>query len=180
LGIHLGHADFASAPFSVDMYGNLYAQSATIQGSISGSTITGSTFTAGTINVSTDVNIGNNLRLGTMGSTSIKRIYFNDGAQIYNFLDWTGNPPTGLGISASSIHLDSSDITGIDWDDIETNPFGSSSPSSFASASHTHGNNYIKNYTTSDNISISATEFGLIVRDGSTILGQIDYTVIGG
>jgi phage minor structural protein len=41
LGIFLGHADFASAPFSVDMYGNLYAQSATIQGTINSSTITG-------------------------------------------------------------------------------------------------------------------------------------------
>jgi phage minor structural protein len=181
LGIHLGHSDFALAPFSVDMYGNLYANSATIQGDISGSTITGSTFTAGTINVTTDVTVGNNLRLGIMGSTSIKRIYFNDGAQIFNFLDWLGNPPTGLGISTSTLSLDGcSDITGIRWGDIETNPFGSSTPSSFASASHTHGNNYIKNYTTSDNISISATEFGIIVRNGSTILGQIDYTVIGG
>jgi hypothetical protein len=41
LGIFLGHADFALAPFSVDMYGNLYAQSATIQGTITSSTITG-------------------------------------------------------------------------------------------------------------------------------------------
>lgn len=49
LGIHLGHADFALAPFSVDMYGNLYAESATIQGSISGSTITGSTITGSTV-----------------------------------------------------------------------------------------------------------------------------------
>jgi phage minor structural protein len=71
-------------------------------------------------------------------------------------------------------------IYGINWGDIETNPFGSSTPSSFASASHGHGNNYIKNYATSDNISISATPYGIIVRDGSTTLGQIDYTVIGG
>lgn len=49
LGIHLGHADFALAPFSVDMYGNLYANSATIQGSISSSTITGSTMTGGIV-----------------------------------------------------------------------------------------------------------------------------------
>lgn len=48
-GIYLGNAVFANAPFSVDMYGNLYAQSATIQGSISGSTITGSTMTGGTV-----------------------------------------------------------------------------------------------------------------------------------
>jgi hypothetical protein len=178
LGIHLGHADFALAPFAVDMYGNLYASSATIQGDISGSTITGSTFTAGTINVDTDVNIGNNLRLGTMGSTSIKRIYFNDGAQIFNFLDWTGNPPTGLGISASTINLDAGDITGIEWGHIEANPFGGWNPSDFE-PSFTD-TKYIKNYETSDNISISATQYGLIVRDGSTILGQIDYTVIGG
>lgn len=50
----------------------------------------------------------------------------------------------------------------------------------YAESGHTHGSYYIKNYTTSDSISISATEFGLIIRNGSTILGQIDYTVIGG
>lgn len=50
LGIHLGHADFALAPFSVDMYGNLYAVSATIQGNIISSTITGSTVRTAAVN----------------------------------------------------------------------------------------------------------------------------------
>jgi hypothetical protein len=92
---------------------------------------------------------------------------FNDSTDItMPFGEWDFSSATG--------------IYGINWGDIETNPFGSSTPSSFASASHGHGNNYIKNYATSDNISISATPYGIIVRDGSTTLGQIDYTVIGG
>jgi hypothetical protein len=50
----------------------------------------------------------------------------------------------------------------------------------YALENHSHGNTYIKNYSAGDSISISATEFGLIIRDGSTILGQIDYDIIGG
>jgi hypothetical protein len=60
-----------------------------------------------------------------------------------------------------------------DWDFSNANVY----LNGYASANHDHANKYIKNYTTSDNISISATEFGIIVRDGSTILGQIDYTL---
>lgn len=47
-GIYLGNATYASAPFRVSMTGSLVATSATITGSISGSTISGSTLTAGT------------------------------------------------------------------------------------------------------------------------------------
>lgn len=45
-GIQLGHATFGSAPFRVDMAGNLVATSATIQGSMTAGTISGVSITA--------------------------------------------------------------------------------------------------------------------------------------
>jgi hypothetical protein len=53
LGIHLGHADFALAPFAVDMYGNLYAESATIQGDIVGSSFYGPTLNSAYVQIGT-------------------------------------------------------------------------------------------------------------------------------
>lgn len=91
-GIYLGHANFDLAPFSVDMDGNLYAESAYISGTISssniiggriqGTTIEGATINGGTINVSTDVTIGNNLYLGGASPATHKMIRFNTGAAI--------------------------------------------------------------------------------------------------
>ena len=48
-GIYAGNASFAIAPFAVDMFGNLYATNATIQGDISSSTIEGGTITGAVI-----------------------------------------------------------------------------------------------------------------------------------
>lgn len=63
-GIYAGDAVFASAPFSVDMQGNLYATNAAIQGDISSSTIEGGTITGATI--ATD--FANNVRMELSGS----------------------------------------------------------------------------------------------------------------
>lgn len=93
-GIYLGHANFANAPFSVDMQGRLYATEAYIEGTIAssniiGGTITGGTITGGnitsntTINVTTNATIGNNLYLGNT-LTSGKAIIFNSNASISN------------------------------------------------------------------------------------------------
>ena len=70
-GIYAGDAVFASAPFSVDMQGNLYATNAAIQGDISSSTIEGGTITGATI--ATD--FANNVRMELSGSGLIS---YND------------------------------------------------------------------------------------------------------
>jgi phage minor structural protein len=68
-------------------------------------------------------------------------------------------------------------IYGINWGDIETNPFGSSTPSSFASASHGHGNDYVKTGG-GQNLKLQAFEGAEVnyveVWLGSTFLGQVD------
>jgi hypothetical protein len=101
-------------------------------------------------------------------------LYGDDGS---NFLTSTGSVTKPQGLWNFN---EVDDITGFYWDDISVNPFIDYLPSDFATSGHAHGSTYIKNYTPSDNISISATDFGLIIRDGSTILGQIDYDIIGG
>lgn len=157
-GIYLGHANYADAPFHVDMQGNLYAESATISGSISGSSITGSSFTAGNIDIDTDAKVGNNLYLGSVSSNNIKSIYFNDSANISNYKDWSGNPPTGIKINASTTNIsgdgleinalntyfNSPNIAGIEWGHIEKNPFAASDPSNFADVNHSHSE-YVSN-----------------------------------
>jgi phage minor structural protein len=68
-------------------------------------------------------------------------------------------------------------IYGINWGDIETNPFGSSTPSSFASASHGHGNDYVKTGG-GQNLKLQVFEGETVnyveVWLGSTFLGQVD------
>jgi hypothetical protein len=73
--------------------------------------------------------------------------------------------------------LSSSDYATYAYDNWDFSNASVSGLDDYALVNHDHASKYIKNYTPSDNISISATEFGIIVRDGSTILGQIDYTV---
>lgn len=64
-----------SAPFHVGYDGSLYASKATITGNINGGSITGNT----TINVGTDLTIGNNIYIGSYSDKDIKKyIYFND------------------------------------------------------------------------------------------------------
>lgn len=67
--------------FSVDSNGNLTARgSANFTGNITGSTITGSSITSGTtINVTTDLRVGNNIYVGTYSDRNTKKyVYFND------------------------------------------------------------------------------------------------------
>ena len=63
-GIWLGSTAFATAPFNVSLSGALTATSADIIGSITGSTITGSAISGGTINVDTDIHVGNDIYVG--------------------------------------------------------------------------------------------------------------------
>ena len=96
-GISLGSALFASAPFRVTMSGAVTA---------SNLSMTGGDITAANITITADATIGNSLHLGEAGSTALKTMYFNGSAQIGNYLDSSGSPPTGLNISSSSLKLD--------------------------------------------------------------------------
>jgi hypothetical protein len=81
-GIYLGNATFANAPFRVTMEGDLYATNANITGSINaGSTITGATITGGSINVETDLHVGNSIYVGDSEEAG-KSIIFRSSASI--------------------------------------------------------------------------------------------------
>lgn len=77
-----GYNTSGTKTFEIDTNGN-----ATFSGNITGSSITGTTINGGTIsgatvnggniNVTTDVNVGNNLRLGNISSSEFKSISFN-------------------------------------------------------------------------------------------------------
>ncbi|NJJ41562.1 phage tail spike protein [Paenibacillus apii] len=88
-GISAGHADWASAPFRVNMAGEVIARNITLTGKIEESEVTDSTFRAGhiiggditsdtDINVTRDARIGNNLFLGLAGAVNNRRIEFVD------------------------------------------------------------------------------------------------------
>lgn len=95
-GLWVGNAAYASAPFKVSLSGAVTA---------SNLNMTGGSITAGDITVTADATIGNNLWLGASGSTAIKTIRYNLTASIYNLLDFAGSPPSGIGLSGSSIEL---------------------------------------------------------------------------
>jgi phage minor structural protein len=188
LGIHLGHADFASAPFSVDMYGNLYAQNADIQGSISGSTITGSTITGGTIRTAAS---GARLELtsaGIRGYNSLSQLHglyvnpssvypgislYRNGAEIFrveSLNDGTASIEAG---GWSMLDSNGSVVTTYqDWDFSFSTVTGLDG---YALSSHTHSE-YVKTMS-SQNLRMQsfqgATNY-VEVWLGSTYLGQVD------
>jgi len=168
-GIYLGHADFEYAPFSVDMDGYLYATDAYISGTISSSTITGSTINGGTINVSTDVTVGNNLYLGSLGSNAIKTIYFNNAANISNYKDWSGNPPTGIQINASTLNITSNDMEVNALNTIFYNNVyfhGNVDGLDFAPYDHDHDTRYVRHYYYANSCYIDLSSEGyLVIRD---------------
>lgn len=77
-------------------------------GTISGDRISGGEITGVVVNVNTDANVGNNLMLGEDNADETKKVVWNGTASIYNYQDHTGNPPTGLRISGSSVILGNS------------------------------------------------------------------------
>lgn len=65
----------------------------------------------GSVKVTGVAKVDKNLYIGDADdNTSQKYIYFNGGANIHTYKDHTGNPPTGIVISASSL-----DLTGISY-----------------------------------------------------------------
>lgn len=159
-GIYLGHADFDYAPFSVDMDGNLYAENATISGHISGSTITGSTFTAGTINVSTDVTVGNNLYLGGASPSTPKMIRFNEGASI-------SSNSTNIIISAQNTIIDS--LSAGNLSVAYTASFNGDvyfTSANVHGLEHDHDSRYIRPYYSANRCYIDLSSEGfLVIRD---------------
>lgn len=80
----LNRARPSNAKFRVYRDGSMYATSANITGNITGSTITGSTITSNsTINVTTDLKVGNNIYLNQNVNTT-KKIIFASGNEIWN------------------------------------------------------------------------------------------------
>jgi hypothetical protein len=167
-------------------------------------TLTANQITAGTIDAS-EISVINldadNIVAGTLSASRI------DTANLYaerikqsgypNNYGVIGGPLGGLALYQSNDHyfsiykgaleayfyvpgnsfLSSSDYGTYAYNDWDFTTAGNVYLDGYATENHDHANKYIKNYTTSDSISISATEFGIIVRDGSTVLGQIDYTL---
>ncbi|WP_028546243.1 hypothetical protein [Paenibacillus taiwanensis] len=104
-GISAGHAEYNSAPFRVDMKGNVIARSikltgqiddsvmnaseinaGTIRGSrIEGASIIGGSITSGTdINVTRDVRVGNNIILGGTNELVAKSVDFTGAGAVYS------------------------------------------------------------------------------------------------
>ena len=77
-------------------------------GTISGDRISGGEITGVILNINTDAAVGNHLMLGENNANETKKIVWNGTSSIYNYQDHTGNPPTGLWISGSSVVLGAS------------------------------------------------------------------------
>lgn len=183
-GIYLGHANFDLAPFSVDMDGNLYAESAYISGTITGSTIIGSTFTAGTINVNTDVRVGNNLYLGSQSPFGYKQIIFNEDTAI-------SATSIDMVLSSGTVYVDSTyfQVLGESWlDDVNVYGYaefygdvyfyGDVNGLDFAPLDHNHDTRYIRPYYSANRCHIDYSEslMRLYIRPygNSNPIGYID------
>lgn len=73
-----------------------------VGGSIEGGSITSNT----SINVGTDVRVGDNIYLGNQSSNSNKRIYFNNGSYIWGY----GSPGWSMGIRSDNLWIDSKNV----------------------------------------------------------------------
>lgn len=112
-GIAAGHATFSSAPFRVDMQGNLTANkltansaqinastwkdgifsgNITAQGTITGANLIGGSITSNTdINITRDIRVGNSIYLGLTGQITDRRIMFVDPSIYEAYLSFTGS-----------------------------------------------------------------------------------------
>ncbi|OKP91837.1 hypothetical protein A3844_01615 [Paenibacillus helianthi] len=94
-GISAGHADWGSAPFRVNMQGDVVARSITLTGLVEESEIYASVFRAGQIITDTDINvtrdarIGNNLYMGLIGALNDRKIEFVDSGGYSAYISFT-------------------------------------------------------------------------------------------
>jgi phage minor structural protein len=199
-GIYLGNAVFADAPFSVDMAGNLIAMNATIQGTITSSTITG-----GVIRTAASgkrIEIANN-QLNSYNVSGAKEGFsIEDWSGIYAGLMYEGGSIVGGMVIDSGLTLYSNTLNSealriksgkhmyietIDSLGVINIGKGSTAAVDFTGANvigldgyalvdHDHGNTYVKAMS-SQNLrmqSFQGTTNYVEVWLGSTYLGQID------
>ncbi|KOP66704.1 hypothetical protein AMS62_16765 [Bacillus sp. FJAT-18019] len=77
-----------------------------VSGSLSADLIKGGTITGTTINVDTDLRVGDKILLGNQSSTTNKRIYFNNGSYIWGY----GSPGWSIGIKSDNLWIDTRTI----------------------------------------------------------------------
>ncbi|WP_449601058.1 phage tail protein [Paenibacillus sp. Marseille-Q9583] len=132
-GIAAGHADFNSAPFRLDMEGNVVARKIKLTGEvensevisslirasriigneIEGGIITGAKIIGGSITSDTDINVtrdarvGNNLFLGLAGATNDRRIEFVDPSIYEAYISFAAQPRELRIRAANDIRIDS-------------------------------------------------------------------------
>lgn len=151
--------------FCIEKYNNVYSGLMYQGGSILGGMVD---FNDGGLSIYANASTNKNLYLAANGDTA--RVDIKAGGQIRLISGGSVLLPTNTYVGSVN---ESNEIATIN----DLSGFVSKSyvDSNFANINHNHGNYYIKNRTPSDNISISATEFGIIVRKGEEILGQINY-----
>lgn len=111
-GIYLGHATFASAPFRVNMAGQMTATSGAFTGNITGSTIVGGTITGSTIQTSAP---GNYPRIQLDSSANLLSAEYSNGNGIQMRPDAiTGRPGLRLDYGLAGGVLSTTTISSID------------------------------------------------------------------
>jgi hypothetical protein len=60
----------------------------------------------GSVEITEVAQVNKQLSIGDKGDNSEKYIYFSSGANIHTYADFTGNPPSGIALSGSSVMLD--------------------------------------------------------------------------
>ncbi|MNZ81318.1 hypothetical protein D3C78_999810 [compost metagenome] len=133
-GIAAGHATFSSAPFRVDMQGNVIANkltansaqintsnlnsstwkdgyftgNITANGTITGANLVGGSITSNTdINITRDIRVGNNIYLGLTGQTNDRRIEFVDSGPYRSYIGFTNSSKQLELYAANDIRINS-------------------------------------------------------------------------
>jgi hypothetical protein len=128
-GIAAGHANFNSAPFRVDMQGNLTANKLTANsaqinsstwkdgvfsgnitatGTITGAHLVGGSITSDTdIDITRDIRVGNNIYLGLTGQTNDRRIEFVDSGPYRSYIGFTNSTKQLEVYAANDIRINS-------------------------------------------------------------------------
>lgn len=133
-GIAAGHATFSSAPFRVDMQGNVIANkltansaqintsnlnsstwkdgyftgNITANGTITGANLVGGSITSNTdVNITRDIRVGNNIYLGLTGQTNDRRIEFVDSGPYRAYIGFTNSSKRLDIYAANDVRIDS-------------------------------------------------------------------------
>lgn len=151
-GIYAGNAVFSSAPFSVDLAGNLKATSATISGSI--------TATTGTIG-------GFSITSNTITATNLT--FTSGGSNVANVLVGTGSTAAGLNSAASG--TDIAIWAGSNYAGITGAPFRVTAGGAVSASNMT-----ITGGSLTIGANFSVTSSGVLTASSATISGSITAT----